>query len=362
MTTPRIPRIPYPAVAALLLAASPLSADTIILNNGTTYEGRVLKDEGDSYLLEIQVTRSIRDERRVLKTDIKKIQRVDPSEAAFETLSKAVDTPDLLPASGYELRISKLQEFLKEYPESPHKKTVQGYIDTLQKESEAIAAGSIKLDGQLINPEDRKANALAIDARIQFHQMRRAAESGRMLEALRDFDVLENEFPGTAAHRAAVAVVDEVLAAYRKRILSSLATLEKRIKDREIGLQRMPAADRNRAKAIFDEQQRRYEAAQVTERAAGIKWFSVNYHDRRSLEDAERRIETESRRIERFDDSRLESIDEIYSKAWKDLEGADEEATKKILNDLSRDKVPEKYMELLNQRAADVGTPPAEEE
>ena len=59
----------------LMMVTAGAGADTIILKNGTRYQGRVLKDEGESYLLEIQVTRSIKDERRVAKADIEKIEK-----------------------------------------------------------------------------------------------------------------------------------------------------------------------------------------------------------------------------------------------------------------------------------------------
>ena len=79
-----------------LLVTAGASADTIILKNGTRYEGRILKDEGDSYLLEIQVTRSIKDERRVAKADIEKIEKEDVAASDFAELAKLTDTPDLL--------------------------------------------------------------------------------------------------------------------------------------------------------------------------------------------------------------------------------------------------------------------------
>ena len=210
-TTFRFPRRPILAIACLaaaLLAGGGLHADTIILKNGTRYQGRVLKDEGDSYLLEIQVTRSIKDERRVLKADIEKIEKSNPIAEDFKPLAKLGDTPDLLDKAGYQTRIDRLDKFLaiKEYKFSKQYKAARKIADRLKAERKVIVGGGMKINGRLITASQRKADAVAIDSEILFAKMYKAAASGRFLSALRTFDSIEKRFPQTATRKKAADI------------------------------------------------------------------------------------------------------------------------------------------------------------
>lgn len=360
--TSRFLSIPILLAAAALLATSPAPADTIILKNGTKYEGRILKEDADSYLLEIQVTRSIRDERRVPKADIAKIEKVDPSDAIFtEELAKLGNTPDLLDEPAYQARIGQLEEFLKKYPSSKHNRAAREMIAKLNDERKLIAAGSIKLEGRIVSPAQRLADAIGIDAAVLAGQMQRTAEAGNYIEALRAFESLEKQAPGSKAHLDAIPRAGRLLSAFRTQVNAALTSLDKRLADRKVGLERMPAADRARAEAIFAQQEKALQAKLLEEKSAGIKWLSFDPFDERSLSDTLRRIDTETTRIERTDTSRLQPIDQAYRDAWKDLEGADAKQAKSILDDIKRLRLPDRYFAALEQRAAEVAAPEPEE-
>lgn len=344
------------------LAASHAPADTIILKNGTKFEGRIVKEDPDSYLLEIQVTRSIRDERRIAKADIEKIEKVDPSEALFTNeLAKLGNTPDLLDEAGYQARIRKLEDFLKEYPASKHNRAARELLAKLEAERSLVAAGSIKLNGRMISPSERQADAVGIDAAILAAKMQRAAEAANFLEALRAFETLEKDAPGSKAHLEAIPLAGRLLTNFRSQINASLASLDQRLAERKVGLERMPAPDRARAQAIFDQQAKEFQARLTAEKAAGIKWLSIDYSDKASLSDTLRRIDTESNRLERTDTSRLGPSDQLYRDAWKQLETADPKEAKSLLDSVKRLKLPDRYISALEQRAAAAAPPPPAE-
>jgi hypothetical protein len=359
MLRPLLPSSLPALVGLLLTTATP--ADTIILKNGTRYEGRVLTDQGDSYLLEIQVTRSIRDERRVPKAEIEKIEKIDPSNTAFADLAQLADTPDLLSDAGYQARLRQLNDFLADYPASKHNRDVRELIARLETEQKAIAAGSVKLGGRLISPAERQADAVAIDAAVLAQQMREAAEAGSLIEALRIFDSLDHQFAGAQPHREALDLAKRVLTTLRGQVAGWLASLESRLNERKVGLDRMPDDDRQRAVAIFKQQQQALQAKQAAEKAAGVKWASLDHFDKKNLDETLRRIDSESNRLDRLDPSRLTAPDQAYRTAWTQLEGADDKQTKSILNEVKRARLPETYFRALEQRAAEVAarTPPA---
>ena len=63
-------------IALFLLAtlATPTSADTVILNNGNTIEGRITLETDDYIKIEVAVSATIKDEKIVQRTDIKEIR------------------------------------------------------------------------------------------------------------------------------------------------------------------------------------------------------------------------------------------------------------------------------------------------
>jgi len=337
-----------------MLITAAASADTIILKNGTRYQGRILKDEGDSYLLEIQVTRSIKDERRVAKADIEKIEKENTAASEFAELSKLIDTPDLLDVDDYELRIRKLRAFIDQH--STAKETIEArqLIKTLEAERDTIAGGAIKLNGRMISPSERKADAVAIDASIVGVHFERAAAAGKLLDALRLYEKLETQFAGTAAQTAALGTTTQLLAGYEAQIARSLATFETRTKNRAVGLERMPAVDRERAKQIFAEQAASFQQQIALEKEQRTKWLSVDPFNQASLNDAKRRIDTEIKRLERPATSRTQAPDEAYREAWAALEGAKTDEVRKVMSDFARLRLPDKYNKLLEDRAAAV--------
>lgn len=343
-------------IGILLLVSPAASADTIILKNGTRYQGRIVKEEGDRYLLQIQVTPSIKDERWVAKADVEKFEKENVAAAEFAELKKLTDTPDLLDVDDYEVRIRKLRAFIDQHRTAKESTEAEKLIKTLEAERDTIAGGAIKLNGRIIPPGEMKSDAIGIDAAIMGKQFERAAAGNNLLEAVRLYEKLETNFMGTTAQAAALPVCAQLLGTYQAQINRSVATLDARLKERDIGLERMPAADRERAKRIFAQQADAFAQQTALEKEQGTKWLSVDPFDKTSLDSAQRRIDTELKRLERPVVSRTgtKAPDEAYRDAWAALEGARKDEVRKIMSDLARLRLPEKYTKLLEERAAAV--------
>lgn len=353
-TTPCPIRKTIALFGMFMLVTAGASADTIILKNGTRYQGRILKDDGDSYLLEIQVTRSIKDERRVAKADIEKIEKENVAASDFAGLAKLTDTPDLLEVDDYEVRIRKLRAFIDKHSAAKETTEARKMIETLEAERDTIAGGAIKLNGRMISPSDIMADAVGIDATILGIQFERAAASGKTLDALRLYGKLESQFANSSAQTAALGTATQLLANYETQIARSLATLDARTRERTVGLERMPATDRERAKRIFAEQAAAFQTQIAAEKEQGIKWLSVDPFNKSSLDNAKRRIESEIKRLERPAAARTEAPDKAYREAWIALQGADKNEVRKIISDIARLRLPAKYTNLLEERAAAV--------
>lgn len=351
-------RIPVPsrclAAISSLLALTTGHADTIFLKDGTSLEGRVVREEGDNYVLEVQVTKSIRDERRLPKTSVAKIQRETDDEKPYQALKELVPVPDLATTADYDkLLEEKFDPFLKQHGTSRHYREVRDMRKAIIEERNVIAGGGIKLNGRLIQAAERKADAVDIDASASFAGMSAAADKGDFLTALRIFSQIERDFAGTKAHAEATVLAKQVLTVFRARLNSELAALPERLRQRETGLERMDPEQRARAKEMFALQQKAAETRAAKERQEQLKWLSVNPDRKESIEETLRLIDAERTRLQTpAATAGTESPGAAYREAWQKLGSAKPEEATTILENFKTFQLPGKYLAMLEERAA----------
>jgi hypothetical protein len=203
---------PHSVFLALCLAsfAVPAMGDTFVLKDGTKLEGRIISEEGGEYLLEIQVTRTIKDQRRVPKADVAEIIAEKLDETAFLALPELVPTPDLLGAEEYQRRIELVETFIKSYPKSPRAADAEAILTTLKSEAAVVEGGGVKLDGKLIPAEEYRSNAYDIDAAVLAGKVRGHVAKGELLASLRAFDALSTEYATSAAFTEVTPLVLQV--------------------------------------------------------------------------------------------------------------------------------------------------------
>jgi hypothetical protein len=236
-----------PLLAALCygLIAARCPADTFTLKDGTTVDGAILREEGDTYIIEVQVTKSIKDERKILKTDVLKQVREKLDVAAFAAIEKLVPTPDYTTAEEYAPKISAVNKFIEQYSDSSRLKDAKAILATLKSESEALAGGGIKTNGRVIPQAQYQANAYEIDARIAEAKIRRLIDAGDTLGALRAFSEFDRDYRSTLSYSTLAPYMTQVIKAYIAELKDSLATIDARLKTRQIGLQQMAMTYRN---------------------------------------------------------------------------------------------------------------------
>lgn len=292
----------------------PAMADTIVLKDGTTLEGSVLREDATSYVVEVQVTKSIKDERVIAKADVETIKKERADAAAFEAIAKLVPTPDALPAGEYAQRIRAVEKFLKDHRLTPKGKQAQEMLATLQAEVKQIAAGGIKMNGRMIPAAEYRANAYEIDARIGAANISRLIKQSRFLEALRAFSAFDRDFENTAARDELLPEITSAMRSYLNGIKQSLSTFEARTKQRQIGLDRMPAADRRASEAAIAEENAMLEKRLASEEEQKIGWVSTHPFFEDSLEET---VEFGNRELERL--AKADSSPEVDGgKAYRD--------------------------------------------
>jgi len=274
------------ATLSLWTVALPCMADTFTLKDGTVLEGAVLKEDAESYTLEVQVTKSIKDEKKIAKADVAKVDRVKPDLVAFEPIAKLVPTPDFLKDEDYAARIMAVNKFLEANRGSEKTKQAKTILDTLKAEASSIAAGGLKLNGKIVTPSEYEANQYDIDARVEEAKIRALATSGETLLALRAFSDFDRDYRTSLSYGALAPLVSQLMKGYVEDLKQTLLGLEARIKTRDQGLLRMAPADRAATEAAIKEENAAIEARYQAEKTAKQNWLTITPYHKASIEDS----------------------------------------------------------------------------
>lgn len=269
-------------MAALALSAE---ADTFVLKDGTRIEGSIIREDATSYLIEVRVSKSIKDERIFDKDDIVKVEPEKKDLTAFDPISHYIPVPDALTAGEYAARIAAVEKFLKDHPDSSKASQAKAILFTLKKEANEILAGGIKTNGKISTAAEYRANMLDIDSAIREAQIRALLNGGHHLEGLRAFVVFDRDFSNTKARAALLPVIIQTINGYLAETEQSLAGYDARAKEREVGLQRMQPDDRRKTQEALVEEAAALEKQLKAEKDAKVGWVTPHPSCRLTLEE-----------------------------------------------------------------------------
>lgn len=343
-------------LVSVLLGVLPGSADTITLKDGKILEGKIVRTEADAFVIEYNVTKSgsIKDTKRVLKSDVDKIVEVRQDEIAFAELAKMVPTPDLLTAEDYASRIQQVRTFLAKYPTGTKIKEANALLAKLSEEAKAVEGGGRKIGGLMVSGADYRANAYDMDAQMLEAKIRQAEKAGRTIEALRAFALLDTEFQASVSYRAALPSVQKMLQALRGQVANSLATFEDRMAKRATDLAGMGDADRANVQQALDAEAAELESRYQAEKAAGQQWVTPSANHRQSLEDCASLIDSEISRLSTPEAAAKPAADpgKAFRTAMKSIRAGDKtEDVEKAIADAQGAGLPEKYVGMLEEAA-----------
>lgn len=262
------------------------SAETFIMKDGTKYEGRILHEDATTYVLEVQVTKSIRDERKVAKSDVVKIEREAPVQNDFTVISGLLPVPDLQPAGEYAKRMRIVEKYLAEHRMTAKFKDAEAILATLKAESNDITGGAIKLDGKIIAPAEFRLNQYDIEAHLQEGKIRKLVKDGQSLAAMRAFSKFSREYRNTVAYADLLPLMNQLISAYLTEAAANLASYDARVAKRNAGLQRQSAEDRRNTDAAIRAENIELERAFKAEKDAKQVWVTTHPFCKPALEDA----------------------------------------------------------------------------
>lgn len=342
----------FATAAALLALGLQASADTFVLHDGSKLEGRILREEGDHYVIEVQVTRSIKDEKILPKADVLRIEKEKPDLKAFAAIATLVPTPDMLDSGQYSARIQAVERFLDEHRVSEKTGAARAMLSTLKTEANEILAGGIKISGNLITAADYRANALEIDARGQENKIRELIGSSNFLAALRAFQSFERDFKGTQPYAALLPLIQKTIARYMADVQELLTGYDQRVKDREARLTRMQFENRRAAEAAIAEELAEAELQLNAEKDARIGWVTLEPFLKATLSETLSFGKQEGTRLNAAVSSPPADSGKAFREALQKINSSGETAARTTaISEARAAGVPPKYLALLETAA-----------
>lgn len=340
-------------VASCLWQARSAVADTLTLTNGEKIEGRVVREDADNYVVEVVVSDTIKDEKVFPKSEVRLVEKEPADEKAFARISGLIPTPELLAVENYEARLEKIDEFLKEFPESGKTSKAKQMLEVLNEELEVVRAGGIKMGEEMISAEDYDANAFEYDAIIATKEINDAISRRDFLGALRLFSVYDKTFANAEGREELADRIKQVLAAFSATLEASLESLDSRIEKRQAGLSRMSPENRAQTERALEEEMARISERFEREKSARVDWITPDANHKDSLEESHRQVEKEIRRLESKGGAKSPGISlaGLYRNAWVALGGGTDEEKKAMLDELERQQLPDVYMLKLQERS-----------
>ncbi|KAB2642545.1 MAG: hypothetical protein DVB26_02270 [Verrucomicrobia bacterium] len=339
-----------PAAAVVLKDGTVLKGE-FTLKDKTVLKGEVIRIQGESYVIEYQVTPSIKDLKTVAKADIVKIVTAKPDAKAFEPIAKLSPTPDFLTAEEYQQRLSAVQAFLVKFPKGSMVKEATAILETLSEERAEVSAGGRKVGGLMIKADEYRANAFDLDARVLQMKIRNAAKTGQWLTALRAFAEFDKDYQAAACYREVLPVVVGVLRTLRSQIDASLKTFDARMDKRTAELEAMAPADREASKRAIDGESAKLEKLYQLEKAASQAWVTPNVDHKQALEDDLALADSELQRLTGAAPAAGDA-GKVFRHTWKVIHSdADAEEMEKSVANAEAAALPERYLKLLQEIA-----------
>lgn len=340
------------AAAALSSFVLPASADTFKMKDGSSLEAKILKETPESYLLDVQVTKSIREERTVPKADVLKVEREQLDLKAFVAVEKLVPTPDLLTTDEYAQLIATAEKFMKDFASSPKTTQAKTILATLKDEAAKVGAGGLKVNGAMVTPAQYEANAYELDAKVQEVKIRSMVRSGRNLEALRAYADFEKDYGNTLPAGDLRPSMTQLMQSYVEGNRELLSSFDERSKKRAAGLAQMTGDDRRATEAAIAEEDANNEAKLKAEKEAKTTWVTVYPYSKASIEESVRFGDTELKRLAAVKPVLGQDAGKAYREAYSQVHGSGNASTVSTALSAARTAgVPARYVTPLEEAA-----------
>lgn len=313
-----------PAIAAVLVQVSAF-ADTVTLRSGEKLEGKVVSETAAEVTIDVQISASITDQKSIPRAQIQKVEKATPDMIAFQTIKNYKPGPTSRPVNDYDLLITALQNFQKQFPNSVHGAEVQLDLDALEQEKARVTAGDFRVGTTWLSPEEAAKQRYQIEAEQLFNEMKTVAQADA-IGALNLFEKIEKTFPGSRIYPDAIDLARRILAAFGPDVERRLQILKLETEKFVQTLAALQEPQKTQTMTAVRREQAQYDAALAQADKVALKWKPFIPRSEKSLTALKALIPTESTRLAALPVAQMRSSIEQAEKARAAL-GAKDPAT-----------------------------------
>ena len=296
-------------LVATLLPASSLRADEIKLKSGQTLNGRITYEAADIVKIEIPISASIKETKIIGRADIETIVKDAPDDVEFNKIQKLVPTASMVNVDAYRKMLETGPDaFLKNFPDSKHLPKVKEIRATLADELDKVERGFMKLEGDWLSPQDKVAYKELVESKIRLLRMESNVKGNNynnFIAAMREFEVIEENFSGSPAFPKAIELAKQVVPALGRQLQSMAAAVDYQNAEYEKAMAGSTPESRLQLTAPREREDRNYADSVAADKKAGIKWVQFNPRNKQGIEEALRLAATELGRIQAYDTAAL---------------------------------------------------------
>ena len=282
-------------------------ADTVILKDGSPpVEGTITEVGSNSLTILCPLSKGSKSkgDREFKMSDIETWKKDEPDQKEFQDLG-SLETPATVTdtVSFYDPMIDKLTKFIEKYPDSSFNPQACERLKTLKDEQTKVSAGDCRLDGVWITASERATEPYQTGALIKYTQIKAAAASNNPVMALKGYELLEKNYPGSAVMPDAVTSALQQLQQLQQKLNAAKASVDNKLKNFSNSVAALEKTRADEAKIMKDDLVRRENNAKAsiaTATADGSKFFAVCETSKESLNALQTLILAEQARLNQF--------------------------------------------------------------
>ena len=347
------PRLSLSALAALLGLAVTGFADTVTLKSGEKLEGRVTNETETEVSIEVAVTASIKDQRVIKKSDVAKIEKVQPDLEAWEDLKKLDLGPESQESADYQRSINLLNGFVTQFPQSAHAAEAKTKVGQFQAEQKRVEAGELKLGGNWMTADEVKEERMQINGRILLGRMKANIAKRQFVEALNAFDALDKTANGSASYPDAIVVARQILPALKDAAEQLKTQVKAQAEERKRRLQNVQGAERLQLEALQKKQVAQTDALVASYEKTGVKWLPLSPANEKSLTALSSKATSELSALGRHNIERMKASLQATDRAKEAIDKADGNAADAALKEATSAWPQNEYIKRIQPKVAE---------
>lgn len=301
-----------PMVAFVSLAMT--KADTVTLKDGSELTGVIVSESAEEIVVETVVSSGSKDQKKIPVGKILGIKKAREDENAFLLLGDLSSPQTLTDVAVYDVLLeTTIPGYIAKYPYSRNVQKLRDTTTQYEQERKRLLAGDRKIDGvwftadQIKNEPAKfevslaamqlKSDPMQAEAARQFNEMKDRAQKDDPVSALKTYELLERDYPGSRVLPDALTLAKQQMEVLQQKIAMARENFDVFEKRRLAALASAKAEEAKEIKDALDNEVLVAKEAMETASKDGTKFFPLFQNSKDSMKSLQDVLVSEKKRV-----------------------------------------------------------------